>query len=135
MYRLSWNISSAIQSPSKVHGGWCIEICGANQLIDMSQFNFVRCGTGPYRHEKDDIGRLTGSRVGIGPAVWMLTADQEPLLGECEGANRNKLPMAYLTQYLEALEEQGFRISASHSLAYGEGPHQAVTSVWTLNQV
>ncbi len=121
--RLLWNSGES--------GGWHIEICGRNESIDMSSFSFERKETGPF-HTVETGFWSSPKTIGTGPKIWLLTPDQEPILGQRDGALCVKPPMPQVTQYLEALEEQGYKVVASHSMSFEE--HPSVVSVWTLNQ-
>lgn len=131
--RLTWNALPADAQPSG-EAGWNIEIFGRNNSIDMSPHNFIRVGSAPYRERKDAKGRSTGTLIGMGPPSWVLTPDEEPLLGIKSGAKQCKPPMAFVTQYLEFLEEKGYHVVASHSKIWGDGSYQHALDTWTLSK-
>ncbi len=98
----------------------------------MSSFHFQRKETGPF-HQVETGFFSSPKDVGDGPKIWLLSPEQEPFFSARLGARRVKPPIAKVTQYLEALDEQGYKVVASHSMSFGENP--SVVSVWTLNQV
>ncbi len=95
----------------------------------MSAHKFIRVGTAPFRWTNRNPS-IPSKLVGDGPAVWMLTADQEPVLG-IDLARRERPPMTLVARFLEALEGKGYHVVASHSVAFGEQGHQ-MTHIWTL---
>lgn len=99
----------------------------------MSSYHFRRTETGPFYTEDLGVFWSSPKTVGTGPKVWLLTPEEEPFFGIKGGASRVKPPMPQVTHYLEALERQGYKVVASHSMSFGENP--SVISVWTLNQV
>lgn len=94
-------------------GGWYVEVSAKKEDVDLSSMDFKWKGTPPYIYEKTDAGP---KEVGLGPEIWKLTPEDEPLLGKKNGATRDCPPMVYIMQYLEALVSKGFQVTGSHSI-------------------
>ncbi len=74
------------------------------------------------------------SVVGTGPVGWVITPSQEPLFGKEKGARPDELPMAQVAEYLEILQEMGYKIAASHSMVSGENNTHKIIS-WTMQGI
>ncbi len=101
-------------------------------MVDLSPYKFVRKRTAPYQGIRDPNGRLIGNIGGIGTMGWVLTPDEEPLLGIKSGALRHTLPMGNVTLVLQALEDMGFKVLASHSILTDVN---VTVSQWTLSNI
>lgn len=107
--RLSWII------PDNSGHGWCFQICGPKDLIDVSAHKFLWTRTPPYEPNMDQNTETGNHAVCIGPEAWMLTPNEDPSLGACNGARQNYPPIALATTFLEVLQQNGFKIITSSS--------------------
>ncbi len=98
----------------------------------MSSFKFVPKETGPFQTEYVGFFFPDPRTVGTRPKVWLLTPEQEPILGHRNGARQGNPPIAKVTQFLQALEKKGCRVMASHSSGFEKS--SPPVSVWTLKQ-
>ncbi len=78
---------------------------------------------------------------GYGPYGWLLTPDQNVLLGKRFTAITDP-PMALVTLVLEALEDEGYHVVGTHSSSTGGSSwtswiwnkYESVTYIWTLRK-
>lgn len=111
-------------------GGWYVEVnVQQKDVVDLSCLDFQWEGTPPYLYEKTSAGP---KEVGVGPKVWKLTPEQEPMLGKKNGATKDYPPLAIMTQFLDVIVKQGFKIVGSNSMVLENNIGQSVLFVWSL---
>lgn len=112
-------------------GGWYVEVNAQKDVIDMSEMDFQWEGTQPYLYEKSSTGP---KQVGVGPNVWKLSPDQEPILGKRNGATKDYPPLALVTQYLDVIVQKGFKLIGSYSTVIPTSIDQSVIFIWLLSK-
>ncbi len=102
----------------------------------MSSHKFIRKGTAPYQREGHNNMGYCAKAQGLRPVGWLLTPDQEPLLGAHKASARIiDPPIGFATRFLETLEGKGYQVISSHSNGRGKGYEESVTYMWTLKHV